>query len=136
MFSIFFSACSLMSTVVGSETRLKVNRGCLVYTTSNGHLPVDRFFIFFNANSAWARAKSHFDLVPLRQRIRLPSVLLVSSVYPSVYGCVVILYFKVVSNFFHRVLQKWLRNFTSRSDTIVLGTPCRRTTSLRKRLAM
>ena len=125
-----------ISTVAGSDARSNVNLGRLVYTTSNGHLSVDWFFMLLKANSACARDKSHcLGLEPLRQRIKLPSVLLVTLVYPSVWGWAVVLYFSVVSNFFHRVFQKWLRNLTSLLETIVLGIPCNPMTSLKKRLA-
>ena len=75
-----------MSIVVGSDARSKVvSLGCFVYTTSNGHLPVDLFFILLKANSDCARAKSHcFGLDPLRQHIKLSTVLFVTFVWPSV----------------------------------------------------
>jgi predicted nicotinamide N-methyase len=35
----------------------------------------------------------------------------------------------LVSNFAHKILQKWLRNLASQSETIVFGAPCKRTIS-------
>jgi len=41
-----------------------------------------------------------------------------------------------VPSFPHKALQKWLKNIESLSDTILLGSPCKRTTSLKKRFAI
>lgn len=61
-----------------------------------------------------------------------PNVQLIASVWSSVWGWHVLLYFKEVPNFFHSVIQKWLRNLVSQSEVTDLGTPCRWTISLKK----
>jgi len=67
--------------------------------------------------------------------IKFPRVRFTTSVWPSLWGWLVLLKFRDVSNRRHKVLQKWLKNFVSRSEVIDLGTPCRRTISLKNKLA-
>jgi hypothetical protein len=62
-----------------------------------------------------------------------PNVRFTTSVCPSVFGWLVLLKFKAVSNRLHSVLQKWERNLVSRSEVIDFGTPCNLTTSRRKK---
>ena len=60
---------------------------------------------------------------------------LTTSVYPSVCGWHVVENSNLVPSLLHKHLQKWLKNLVSRSETIVLGTPCRRTISLKNKSA-
>ena len=55
---------------------------------------------------------------------KLPRVRLTISVWPSVCGCAVLLYFRDVSNFLYRVVQNIAKDLLSRSETMKLGTPC------------
>ena len=90
---------------------------------SKGVLPMDLFCILLKANSAWAKATSHYFGCSLQMHlIKFPNVRLVTSVYPSVCGLLVVLHLNSVANVFHNVFQKWLKNFTSRSEVINLRT--------------
>ena len=58
------------------------------------------------------------------------------SVCPSVCGWFMVLNLSYIENFLHSVRQNWLRNLTSLSKVMDLGTPCSLIISQKKRLAM
>jgi len=62
--------------------------------------------------------------------------LFTTSVYPSVCGWQVVEKRSLIPSLAHKVFQKWLRNLSSLSDTIVLGKPWSLTTCLKKSLDM
>jgi len=91
---------------------------------------VDLLTELLYANSTCAKARSHcLDFAPTMHRKRLPRLHLTTSIYPSVCGWYALLNYNRVSIFFHRVLQKWLKNLTSRYKVIDFGTPCSLTIS-------
>src|SRR3990170_3283895 len=82
------------------------------------------------------RHSSHslmFFLINTRRRV--DSVRFVTSIWPSVCGWYAEENKSLIPSLAHKVFQKYLRNLTSRSETIVLGTPWRRNISLQKRFA-
>ena len=103
---------------------------------ANGDLPVLLLTELLYANSAWDNARSHYlgFLLEIHQ-IRFPKVQSTTYIWPLVCGWLVLLYFKEVSKRFHKVRHKWLMNLVSWLEVMDFGTPCKRTTSLKKRLA-
>ena len=95
------------------------------------------FLMLLKENSTYAKVVSHcLGWLLLIHRMRLPSVRFMTYVCPSVCGCLVVLNLSSVENFFHNVLQNWLRNLISLSKVIDLGTLYNLTISQKKRLAM
>jgi len=66
---------------------------------------------------------------------KVPKVLFMTSVCPSVWGWEVVENSSLVPNFPHKVLQNGLRNLESLSLTMLLGNPWSFTTSLKKKFA-
>jgi hypothetical protein len=56
-------------------------------------------------------------------------------VWPSVWGWQVVENNNFVPNLNHKVLQKWLRNSASLSETIVFGMPCKWTILVKNKSA-
>ena len=85
----------------------------------------------------WERYSSQDLWFPLSKILsNVERDLLTTSVCPSVCGWQEVEKESFVPSLDHKVLQKWLRNLASLSDTNVLGTPWRWTTSLKNNLAM
>lgn len=110
--------------------------GLIPFTISNGVLLVVRFSDLLYANSACGNTKSHcLGFSPTKLRNRFPELRFTTSVYPSVCGWCDELNCSWVPILRQKVRQKWLSNFTSRSDVMVLGTPCSLTISCKNNRA-
>jgi len=61
--------------------------------------------------------------------------MILHSMWPFIWGCAVLLYFKEVSNFRHNIVHKVVKNLLSRSNPMELGIPCSLTTSWKNSFA-
>ena len=102
------------------------------YTIWNGLNPMLLFGESLYGNLACASAWSHcFGWSLTKFLSTFPKLLLVTSIYPSIFGWYVELNPKFVPIFFHNVLQKFPTNVVSLSEIMLLGNPCNLTTSLK-----
>ena len=81
-------------------------------------------------------AKSQYwGLSLTRDLSRFPMLLFTTLVWLSIWGWYAELNCNLLSNLFHKTLQKWPKNSVSLSLVIVFGTPCNHTTSLKNKCA-
>ena len=88
---------------------------------------IDKFSLGYHQIPLW--------LPPTRNLNRFPKLLFTTSVWPSIWGSDAELNCKLLSNFFHETLQKWLKNLVYLSLVMVFAISCNRTTSLKNKCA-
>jgi len=83
------------------------------------------------ANLAWGRRRSHsFKFFLTMTLSKVLNIGFATSVWSSVCEWHAVLNFSLVPNFLHSVIQKWVRNFKSLSETMKRGMPWSLITSL------
>ena len=113
--------------VSGATPRSNGPRGTMPYTIRKGLKRVLLLTAWLWANSTWQSTESQDFMLPTtKQRSMLPSVRLVTSVWPLVCGWYAELMSRLVRNRRRRERQKWLRKRESLSDTMDNGKPWRR----------
>jgi hypothetical protein len=107
------------------------------YTTSNGENFVALCTLQLYVNSTIGKQVSQiFKFLCIATRNKEDKVRFTTSICPLVYRWHVILKSNFVPSFLQRVFQKWLKNFVSWSETMLLRTPCKRTIFLKNKSAI